>query len=71
MCQTEAANIANNQAAASSDQLTGHGRKPHGRDAGGKAKRYQTEDAVLRRHQAAWDTLYEQAYNRIFKSRHG
>jgi len=48
-------------------QKTGHGRKPHGRDASAKAKRYGGEEAVANSQQDVWQKIYDQTLNRLLK----
>ncbi len=68
ICEAEAKNIADNNAAASSARVKGHGRKAHGRDAG--HKRQVSEDSRERDIDAAWDHLYQQALNRLRRLPH-
>jgi hypothetical protein len=67
-CRASAAQAADAHAAANSGRLTGHGRKPHGRDASRKAKMYATEGATEERIQAAWQQIYDQTLNRLLKT---
>ncbi|MGL5008595.1 MAG: hypothetical protein ACRC6I_01830 [Paracoccaceae bacterium] len=67
-CENGAQTAANAHAAVLSDQLTNHGRKSHGRDAGGKAKQQGTEEAIAARRQAAWDRIYDETYRRLMKA---
>ena len=68
-CEAEARNVADRLAEANSTRFAGHGRQAHGRDAG--RRRQNAEDNRERNIQDAWDSLYEQTYNRLMKERHG
>jgi hypothetical protein len=67
-CELEARNVANNNAAATSGRLTGHGRKAHGRDAG--RRRQNAEENQGDNIDAAWNVIYNQTLRRLLALPH-
>jgi hypothetical protein len=66
--EAQARQAANQHAARLQASKTGHGRKPHGRDASGKAKRYGSAEAIDRNQQEVWQNIYDQTLNRLLKA---
>lgn len=67
-CKQEATNTANNNAAATSGRLQGHGRQAHGRDAG--RRRQNAEENQEANIQAAWNVIYNQTLRRLMALPH-
>jgi len=63
VCETEARNTADQNAAATSARLAGHGRAAHGRDAG--RRRRNAEENQEDNIQAAWNLIYNQTLRRL------
>lgn len=68
ICAIAARTAAEKHAAVRSAELKGHGRAAHGRDAGRRKKK--SEDSAERDEEAAWNHIYEETYNRVFKQNH-
>lgn len=61
--EKEAKAAADKFAKKKSEELSGHGRAPHGKDAKGKSKHHDAGKSA----QEAWDEIYDQTLNRLKK----